>query len=364
MPIKVKLTCPLNGKASELLKTSPTLNQRIAAGREYAGRLVVDVRSLVIAEDVYGQKSEVARADLERWASAGAVPVLWDLAATDSVGVWRLPFLQWVKAISIETGEDIQIEYEHERGDTPYESAWWLSSPASAEVVEVFGVQSNAGRNTFEWRKTIRRYRDGRIETCAESSQWADLLAALHDVEDVERAVQAALTIADLADETHLADLEHLIQSADFFVRESVALPLAHLRGVAALPLLFDALTLGRQQGCDNDGLCTALSEVLLDHPAQAKPLLLQMLTDRSPDVRENATWALGYLSAEISPQPLLVALQDENPRVRASAAGSLGSFKSDEVIAALLPHLKDADEQVRVATAAALGMRIKQESG
>lgn len=355
MPIKVKLTCPLNGKASALLKTSPTLNQRMAAGREFAGKLVVDVRSLVIAEDVYGQKSEVTRADLELWASAGAVPILLDPVDTDSIGLWRAPFLQWVKAISLETGEDIQINYEHERGDTPYESAWWLSSPASAEVVEVFGVQSNAGSNTFEWRKTIRRYRDGRIETCAETSQWADLLAALQDVDDVDNAVQAALMIADLADKTHLSDLQRLVQSADFFVRESAAIPLARLQGVAALPLLFDAFTLGRQQGCDNDGLCTALSDVLLGYPAEAKPLLLTMLTDRSPDVRENAAWALGYIAAQILAEPLLAALQDENPRVRASAAGSLGSFKSEEVVAALLPHLEDADEQVRVSTAAAL---------
>lgn len=168
VPITVKLTCAANGKAVELLKNSPTLRARMAAGRIYAGLLSMDVLSLLIAEDIYGRQYAVPPADFEMWAAATAQPVLFesDLGSTyvaGTIGIWNLPFLQWLKAVSLAAGEDLKIEYEHERGDMPYESAWWASYPAS-EVVETFGVQSYDGKSTPEWQKVALRYRNGQIE--------------------------------------------------------------------------------------------------------------------------------------------------------------------------------------------------------
>lgn len=62
------------------------------------------------------------------------------------IGKWNLDFLRWLQGISAQTSEPVAVGYEHERGDTPYESAWWTSDPHS-EIgeVETFGIQSNDG---------------------------------------------------------------------------------------------------------------------------------------------------------------------------------------------------------------------------
>ena len=80
------------------------------------------------------------------------------------IGKWNIRFLQWLKTISLATGEEVEIEYEHERGDYLYEVVWWSSTPASADgQVEVFGIQSHDGMIDPEWRREAVRYADGRV---------------------------------------------------------------------------------------------------------------------------------------------------------------------------------------------------------
>lgn len=192
--------------------------------------------------------------------------------------------------------------------------------------------------------------------TTMTSTEWERILADLHAQDDVDRIVQAAARLDDVANEAHLPDLYRLIQDDDWFIREAAAVPLARLAGVDALPLLFQALFRGQQQGQDNDSLSTMVVEVLEAYREECAPLLLSMLDNPNPPIRVHGAWALGWQPAVVALAPLLAALHDPDANVRGAAAGSLSSFKVDGVMEALLPLLFDSDDQVRVDVVASLG--------
>jgi hypothetical protein len=107
-------------------------------------------------------------------------------------------------------------------------------------------------------------------------TEWDALLADLRSL-DIDRAVRAVKLPHDRADATDLPRLRSLIKHGkDFFIREAAAAPLARREGVRALPLMFEALTLGVREGHDNDGLAHFVSEVLQADPDGAAPLLLK----------------------------------------------------------------------------------------
>jgi HEAT repeat protein len=182
--------------------------------------------------------------------------------------------------------------------------------------------------------------------------------AAVNDLttsDDVDRLVAAYTRIADEADESHLRGLYILIEDESFYTREAAAEALARLEGLRALPQLLQALTRGKQDGHDNDGLSTTIVGVLEAYPEKSHALLLPMLQNLSDDVRSNAAWSLGFVIEGKSPTLLLNALQDPSPKVRSAAAGSLGA-SDPEVVDTLMQMLADEDEQVRVTAAAKLG--------
>jgi HEAT repeat protein len=191
-----------------------------------------------------------------------------------------------------------------------------------------------------------------------QQQSWGQLISNLRNNEgDIRHADEAREAISRIADESHVADLYALLQDTDFVIREAAAIPLARLEGVKALPALFLALTRGFQEGCDNDGLSSTVTDLLEAHKSTAAPILLEMLSAADSETRDNAAWALGFISSEITATPLLAALSDVATSVRSSAAGSLASFKNDpRVPEALLKSLLDGDEQVRISAASALG--------
>ena len=85
--------------------------------------------------------------------------------------------------------------------------------------------------------------------------EWDRLIADLRSSDDWDRAVEAARTLGEVADQSRVPDLERLIEDDDFFVREAAAGPLCRLKGLDALPLLLQASERGRLEGHDNDGL-------------------------------------------------------------------------------------------------------------
>jgi HEAT repeat protein len=190
-----------------------------------------------------------------------------------------------------------------------------------------------------------------------DEARWQSLIEALRDIDDVDRAVDACLALAEEADEEDLPRLYDLIDSDDFFIRECAADPLARLAGPEALPYLLDAQIRGWQEGHDNDGIHTILLGFIQTYPAESETMLRDFFDSQKPDERRAAACGWDWLEKHVSPEPLLAALNDPSPHVRATAAGSLGSFDGHpEVIEALIPKLQDPDRQVRVSTASALG--------
>jgi hypothetical protein len=170
MPLIALLSCPANGNALAILRKCPSLQQALESATRQGDKLFIDVLSMLVVENVYGRKQALLPADVAVWIEAASVEVLSeaDLGSPEYLGylgTWNTGLLRWVRCISLKTGESVGLHYEHERGDTLYEMAWWTSCPnAGSGEVEKFGIQSNEGMPTPEWRKEAVRFEDGRIE--------------------------------------------------------------------------------------------------------------------------------------------------------------------------------------------------------
>jgi HEAT repeat protein len=174
---------------------------------------------------------------------------------------------------------------------------------------------------------------------------------------DIDQAVEAIYRLEKIADESHLPQLEQLLQDSNFFIREATAGPYAKIMGIRALPLLLQAQLRGYEDNHDNDGLDAVIIELVETHEAEATPLLMELLRSQNSESRAQAAWLLGFVASQIEPTPLVDALHDKSSEVRANAAGALSSFEGyPGVFEALSEALKDQDEQVRVSVASALG--------
>jgi bilin biosynthesis protein len=196
-------------------------------------------------------------------------------------------------------------------------------------------------------------------------SEWDRIIAELHDVEDIRRAVGAYERLSKAADESWLPRLHQLLATGrDFFVREAAAYPIARLEGLRALPQLLHALKRGEDEGHDNDGLAALVSDLVWANPDQAAPLLIQMIGSSSERQRSDAAWLWGFAATALPPEPLLRLSKDPSPPVRSAAIGSLGTYKGrDDVFATLTQALHDSDESVRCSAASALGFYEDQRA-
>lgn len=93
-------------------------------------------------------------------------------------------------------------------------------------------------------------------------------------------------------------------------------------------------------------------------------PILMKMLEDPNPDVRNAAINALGdYREAGVSERLIAILTnQDIAPQLRATAALSLGKLGEEKALQPLFESVNDNNEIVRVGTAKALGSYRKQE--
>jgi hypothetical protein len=170
MPLAAYLTCRQQGRVIEALSACPTLALAIESSQKRDGIVRIEVLDVLVLEDVYGEVYAPSPADVACWAGSKSRSVLFetDLGSADftgQIGRWNLEFLQWLKGISEEACEMVEIEYEHERGDYLYEVAWWASDPSSGlGKIEVFGIQSHDGMVEPEWRREVIRHSDGRTE--------------------------------------------------------------------------------------------------------------------------------------------------------------------------------------------------------
>jgi HEAT repeat protein len=189
-------------------------------------------------------------------------------------------------------------------------------------------------------------------------SEWDRIVADLHSVSDVDRAVRACRDLDNAATKSWLPRLYRLLtKDKSFFVREAAAYPIARLEGLRALPKLLYALKLGEDDGHDNDGLGSLISDLAWANPVEAAPILRQMIRSRSERKRRDVAWLWGFAAEALTPEPLFKLLNDSSDRVRSVAIGSLSSFKGrEDVFVGLVRALEDADEGVRSSAASSLG--------
>lgn len=169
MSITEALICAPHGRAAEKLRTCPSLRAAFNAAYEYKGMLHLDVFRALIAVDFFGNTYGAETEDEMVWASAKTIPVLCkrDLGPAEHegcIGTWRIPFLRWLKAVSVATNDDISIHYDHGREDYLYNVAWWYLRPTSLEMIEGSGITSYDGMKTPRWSREVIRFPDGRIE--------------------------------------------------------------------------------------------------------------------------------------------------------------------------------------------------------
>jgi len=149
---------------------SSTLRSAVEHATEWDGGLRIDVLPLLLLTDAYGEPYAQPEHEIALWGTAASTGLLTEVDLTNPrhegfIGRWNLPFLRWLKGISIATQEALTVYYDHERGDTPYEYAWWVSSPGSAEgPSETFALSSYGGMDEAEWEFEVVRFPDGRSE--------------------------------------------------------------------------------------------------------------------------------------------------------------------------------------------------------
>jgi hypothetical protein len=141
----------------------------------------------------------------------------------------------------------------------------------------------------------------------------------------MKTSLKAARQISKVADPSHINDLYKLMESDNFYVREVIADPLARLEGVRALPILFQALQRGEQQGHDNDGLTNTMIGLFESNKDVVAPMLIDMTQSPLASLRADAAWALGFVASAIDPEILFkLFTEDPDAEVRGVAADSL----------------------------------------
>ncbi|RZJ09283.1 MAG: hypothetical protein EOP39_11870 [Rubrivivax sp.] len=146
------------------------MRSALEAATEWEGELRIQILPFLLVTDIYGDSYAHDDGDVAVWKAAVATNLLAEADITSPkhegfIGRWNMPFVRWLKSISIAAQEELAIYYDHERGDTPYEYVSWASSPASiGGPCERFGISSHGGMDEPEWEFDVVRFADGRSE--------------------------------------------------------------------------------------------------------------------------------------------------------------------------------------------------------
>jgi hypothetical protein len=190
MPINVTLHFPKNPELTSDLLRCPGLTKvdsfTIPTEREYYDytkpvkgmeNLCLSVKSLAIEQTIYGDmlRSVPGLDEFLEEFKEESIFLPEDLKHEredfmeelkknpDSIiGKWRFNFVRWIKALASEYETLMKINYEHERGDNLYETAYWLFQyiPKSV-VVESFGITDCEGNP--RWRSSVSKLNNGEI---------------------------------------------------------------------------------------------------------------------------------------------------------------------------------------------------------
>jgi hypothetical protein len=116
-----------------------------------------------------------------------------------------------------------------------------------------------------------------------DEARWHELEAAVRQVDDVERYVEAARQLEDESTIEDVPRLRGLLEDPSFAVREAAAFPLAYLLGPACLRDLLVAQIKGEREGHDNDTLNAAIGEVLSLDESGSSAVLSELKRDADP---------------------------------------------------------------------------------
>lgn len=113
--------------------------------------------------------------------------------------------------------------------------------------------------------------------------------------EDIVLMVEASECLIKEATLDDVPRLLELLNHKNFVVREAAAWPLACIGGPDFLPQLFSAFQCGYDEGLDNDGLQTALIELVMLHPQAARQKLEDLQVSNDSVNSKYATWLLEF---------------------------------------------------------------------
>src|SRR5262249_34982530 len=126
------------------------------------------------------------------------------------------------------------------------------------------------------------------------------ILAAMRDLDDVERAVAAAEELSRQATREDIPRLRRLLTEGRYFLRQCLGTTLADLEGPPALPFLLGLLHEGTAENHDHDGLAHAITGLAAGHPDDVAPALLDWFGEDNPERRADAAWLAGFAAKAV----------------------------------------------------------------
>jgi hypothetical protein len=158
VPIDVTLLCDA-GDPWPWLRRCPSLARLIGAGTPDS----LDVIALVLVEDIYGTRYELAADDEAFLASLNELPppllpgnvVREGGNVRAMLGTLRVSFLAWLAQEARRSRSSLMLLYSHERGDYLYETARWMFDSGESLVLADYD-----GNSAPVWHGSVERRSD------------------------------------------------------------------------------------------------------------------------------------------------------------------------------------------------------------
>ncbi len=189
MPISATLYLPNTAAIQATLRTWPSFAptyEKVSPDQGDASRerriwrsddqnlLFLDVTQFLLLRDLYHHRWPQTTEDKAFWAQNGNQEVLLPGGMPEKdglpeiipsyfatiLGELNVPFLRWIEQLAISSQVEISLYYEHERGDSLYESAKWIFYPANSRpILEELHLTDDAG----DLRAAMLRMANGTI---------------------------------------------------------------------------------------------------------------------------------------------------------------------------------------------------------
>lgn len=184
MPVDVYLFFPASTDVLDTVRLCPALQEIAPFGKPLHNGYFkdlpetnasvycsTDVYTIALIKDIYGRANAIATEDQAYLQQFKHEQVFLPSSiyrqekqkkyVRNALGTLNVPFLSWIKSMARQYQTSLLITYEHERGDFPYETAYWkFNYIPTATVCESFGLYDHDG-NTVS--AEIYRLHSGKI---------------------------------------------------------------------------------------------------------------------------------------------------------------------------------------------------------